>query len=171
MSVVRLPRRAARRALPAPRALVVIVGVGAPGAALAQPRPGLGAPMPTLQEVVAAEGLEQCYLIDGESVRWVNGLRCRGYRLALGAEWEMAARAGGEGPYAGGTTVGRVAWTEAHSGDRTHPVGQRAPNAYGLYDLSGNVWEWGWDRAEADPGGPCLSRGSSGDSTADEARV
>ena len=119
----------------------------------------------------AAEGLELCYEIDGEAVRWVNGRRCLGYRLPLEAEWEIAARAGGDGPYAGGAVVGRVAWTEADSGDRTHPVGQRAPNAYGLHDLSGNVWEWVWDAAESSPGAPRVSRGGSWDSTADSARV
>lgn len=67
----------------------------------------------------------------------------RGYRLPTEAEWEYAARSGGKKErYAGGDNIDAVAWYSANSGSSTHPVGEKAPNGLGLYDLSGNVWEW-----------------------------
>jgi formylglycine-generating enzyme required for sulfatase activity len=65
------------------------------------------------------------------------------FRLPTEAEWEYAARSGGKNEkYAGGNDIDSVAWYDSNSGDKTHPVGTRAPNGLGLYDMSGNVWEW-----------------------------
>jgi len=72
------------------------------------------------------------------------------FRLPTEKEWEYACRAGSKGDYcklADGTetterTLGEVAWYEDNSGGKTHLVGQKTPNAFGLYDMHGNVWEW-----------------------------
>ena len=61
------------------------------------------------------------------------------YRLPTEAEWEYAARAESTGPYYG--KLADVAWCNDNSGSQTHPVGQKAPNSWGLYDMLGNVWE------------------------------
>jgi formylglycine-generating enzyme required for sulfatase activity len=62
------------------------------------------------------------------------------YRLPSEAEWEYAARAGTTGEYAG--YLDEIAWYWKHLGGRSHPVGCKKPNAFGLYDMYGNVWEW-----------------------------
>jgi formylglycine-generating enzyme required for sulfatase activity len=74
-----------------------------------------------------------------------------GYRLPTEAEWEYAAKGGDGSPggnyrYAGGNRGDDVAWYSGNSGLRTHEVGTKAPNDLGIYDMSGNVYEWCWDR-------------------------
>ncbi|MBF0461359.1 MAG: formylglycine-generating enzyme family protein [Magnetococcales bacterium] len=108
------------------------------------------------------------------------------FRLPTEAEWEYAARSGGRREeYAGSKDVDAVAWHNKNSGDAVHPVGTKAPNGLGLYDMSGNVLEWCQDWFEeeyykkvpsANPKGPVkgsyrVLRGGSWDSAPNYVRT
>lgn len=68
-----------------------------------------------------------------------------GYRLPTVEEWQYAAKGGQEFTYSGSGNLDEVGWYNGNSEEKTHPVAQKDPNGYGLYDMSGNVWEWCWD--------------------------
>jgi formylglycine-generating enzyme required for sulfatase activity len=66
----------------------------------------------------------------------------RNYRLPTEAEWEYAAKAGATGEYGGTGVLNEMGWWQGNSEGRTHPAARKLPNAWGLYDMHGNVWEW-----------------------------
>ncbi|MDD5059282.1 MAG: SUMF1/EgtB/PvdO family nonheme iron enzyme [Sideroxydans sp.] len=77
-----------------------------------------------------------------EFIQKLNAKTGKQYRLPSEAEWEYACRAGGQQEYCGSGDVGDVGWYESNSGDTPHPAAQKAANAFGLYDMSGSLWEY-----------------------------
>ncbi|WP_428262361.1 formylglycine-generating enzyme family protein [Haliangium sp.] len=114
-------------------------------------------------------GLTPCYRIEGDgsesAVTWVSS---QGYRLPTEAEWEYACRAGTRTRWSFGDDPEHLdehAWYDGNAEGEPHPVGRKAPNPWGLYDMHGNLWEWCWDwygeyraadpeQPQTDPQGP-----------------
>ena len=71
-----------------------------------------------------------------------------GFRLPTSQEWEYAAKGGENYNYAGNYYLKEVGWYNGNSKGETHPIAQKKPNGYGLYDMSGNVWEWAWNEED-----------------------
>ncbi|KAA2253965.1 formylglycine-generating enzyme family protein [Solihabitans fulvus] len=92
-----------------------------------------------------AAGLARCYSlgVDPDGLDVVCDWSAGGWRLPSEAEWEYACRAGDSGVRYG--ELAEIGWYRGNSGGAVREVGTRAPNAWGLHDMIGNVWEWCWD--------------------------
>jgi formylglycine-generating enzyme required for sulfatase activity len=157
----------------------------------AEPKHGVGADCP-VYNVTWNDAINFCAKLT--EIERAAGRLPAGYEYTLPteAQWEYACRAGTTTSYNNNKNItgeeisrglGDVCWYEYNSRDRVHPVGQKQPNAWGLYDMHGNVSEWCWDwyagytaGAVTDPTGPNMGservkRGGSYDSDADDCRA
>lgn len=85
-------------------------------------------------------GVEPCYQLDAKTHQVRFLAEARGYRLPTEAEWQYACQAGKPAIRYG--ELDEIAWYKGNSQGTPHPVGQKIPNDWGLYDMLGNVWEW-----------------------------
>jgi formylglycine-generating enzyme required for sulfatase activity len=75
-------------------------------------------------------------------VQKLNARTGKAYRLPTEAEWEYACRAGGSNQFCGNDNIDAIGWYNGNSGKTTHPVATKQSNDFGLYDMSGNIWQW-----------------------------
>ena len=117
------------------------------------------------------EGLDLAYEVRGSRVSWDES--ANGYRLPTESEWEYACRAGSVTAFYNGpitdtscddSSLDAIGWYCGNA-TRTHEVGEKLPNAWGLYDMSGNVYEWCWDAYGAYPAGPITDPKGQGSGT------
>ncbi|QDX93430.1 formylglycine-generating enzyme family protein [Brevibacillus laterosporus] len=111
-------------------------------------------------------GLKECYSISNDGENIICDWESNGYRLPSEAEWQYACKAGTTGYRYG--ELDKIAWYNENSGGNIHEVGRKEPNAWGLYDMLGNVWEWCWDLYDEEAYGSY--RIFRGGSLAEEAR-
>jgi formylglycine-generating enzyme required for sulfatase activity len=150
-------------------------------------------PAVRMQWIDAAKFCNRCSELDGlrpcyDPQTWACDFEANGYRLPTEAEWEYACRAGTKSKYSGGddsAALGKIAWTKENSQGMTHPAGTKAANAWGLFDIHGNVWQWcnDWyggsyyqESPKENPRGPQtgeqrVMRGGSWDSPAEKCRA